>query len=354
MTGWEKESVDLINDGLFQITDPGPLHAPIHKFSIRRDETLALILETEAAPDAKSSAAQHPSGTVRLNTEKVELVNIAKIKATLTGVQTYSVTTSHDGPRRSALKELARVHRTNVTLTDPKSAAYTIEWLENLPASPFLWPDTINTVKETTITRRIALTDGGITLSGSDKREGFDNAAAALNIANQLLYVCALTPSDAEAGIKPGCIIYTGTPDELARKRIRTALSFALGVYLVELGHTVYDEKWDIVLSASHSAYSLGRKAFDLAPMPLAPLGKRFQYEIGRPELTRMVSALVENYDALDLGNLSWAYWHACAATVHIAPAHFGAAIEALQRAYIKKSPDAITSTILVAAKWED
>jgi hypothetical protein len=32
-------------------------------------------------------------------------------------------------------------------------------------------------------------------------------------------------------------------------------------------------------------------------------------------------------------------YWHACTATVHIAPAHLGAAIEALQRAYVGNHP---------------
>ena len=63
-----------------------------------------------------------------------------------------------------------------------------------------------------------------------------------------------------------------------------------------------------------------------------------------------MVSALVAGYEALDLGNLSWAYWHACAATVHIAPAHFGAVIEALLRAYRKSHPGKIATKILSTA----
>jgi len=36
--------------------------------------------------------------------------------------------------------------------------------------------------------------------------------------------------------VKPGCIIYVGNPDEEFRKKVRTAISFALGVYLVDLG----------------------------------------------------------------------------------------------------------------------
>jgi hypothetical protein len=89
--------------------------------------------------------------------------------------------------------------------------------------------------------------------------------------------------------------------------------------------------------------------------MPLAPLSDRnFQHDLGRTKLTRMVNALFSAYEVLDLGNLSWAYWHARAATVHIAPAHFGAAIEALQRAYIKSRPDTIATTVLARPKWEE
>ena len=67
-----------------------------------------------------------------------------------------------------------------------------------------------------------------------------------------------------------------------------------------------------------------------------------------------MVERLFQANDALDLGNLSWAYWHARIATVHIAPAHFGAAIEALQRAYSDQHPDAIKLRIVPRPKWKE
>jgi hypothetical protein len=46
------------------------------------------------------------------------------------------------------------------------------------------------------------------------------------------------------------------------------------------------------------------------------------------------VNAIVDKYNVLDFGNLSWAYWHALCATPHIASVHFGAAIEMLVRQY--------------------
>ena len=110
-----------------------------------------------------------------------------------------------------------------------------------------------------------------------------------------------------------------------------------------------------MVTATTKSAYSLGRRAFDLPTMPLAPLSDRNRpFDIGRYKLTRMVDRLFAAYGALDLGNLSWAYWHARTATVHIAPAHFGAAIEALQRAYVKMPPGKIETTILPRPKWDE
>jgi hypothetical protein len=149
--------------------------------------------------------------------------------------------------------------------------------------------------------------------------------------------------------------VYTGAPDDETRKKVRTALSFALGVYLVETGHTLYDPTWLIVRATSISPYSLDGRALDLPIMPLTWLTDRnYQFDISRQKLQRMMEKLVSAYHTLDLGNLAWAYWHARTAAVHIAPAHFGAAIEALQRAYVKMNPGKIRTKILPDAQWDD
>lgn len=97
MTAWDHEfAVPFINGGHFHVTDPGPLHAPILDLSIRRDEKLDLILETRSAPDARSTAPKHPSGTVRITTESASLENIGGVKVKLTGVIPYQVRTSSD------------------------------------------------------------------------------------------------------------------------------------------------------------------------------------------------------------------------------------------------------------------
>ena len=351
MTDLAEECLDILNHGHFQFVDPGPLHSPIQGFSLRRNRKLALILETDADPKATSNAVVHPPGTVRFSTERAKLVNIAGTEAELVGVIPHQVRQTHSDLQQP-LKETAQVHLVQVTPGDPSAATYTIDWLENFPDSPFIWPDSVNTEVSTTTTRTIGLTDTGITISSDDKKIEFRHAAAKLKILGMTLYVCALPCGGDTGRVKPGCIVYDGVPDDLFRKKVRTALSFALGTYLVGLGHTLYDRNWHIVSAIAQSAYSIGGRAFDLLPEQLAPLGKKYLYELDRDELVRAVGSLVAAYDDLDLANLSWAYWHARTATVHIAPAHFGAAIEALQRAYVKTYPGVISKTLVPAEPW--
>jgi hypothetical protein len=354
MANWQTESFDLVNQWGFRISDPGPLHQPIHRFKITRDENLAIILETEGPIDAIPAAVYMPAGTVYFNTDQVKLTNPGGYEAVLTGVGVFSRESISNVAPIWTLKEVARVHHMTVTLDDPGKAAYTIEWLDNLRADPFIWPDAIRTTKETTKTVSIAPTHEGITITSADRGTGSSNGAAKLEVAGQTLYICAPRQGNPDAKVERGYIVYIGTPDDLFRRKIRTALSFSLGVYLAELGHTLCDQEWNIVSATSRRAYNLAKRTFDVEPMPLARLSSRgSKYDLGRTELTRMMNALVADYDRLDLGNLSWAYWHACTATPHIAPAHFGAAIEALQRAFIKSSQTKIATKILDHEQFE-
>jgi len=70
--------------------------------------------------------------------------------------------------------------------------------------------------------------------------------------------------------------------------------------------------------------------------------------------LTRMVSALYKHYGSLRFGSLCWAYWQAVAATPHIAAVHFGAAIEALQAAYLEANKGAIKTKLIGKESWKD
>lgn len=352
MVDLAEECLRILNEGHFQIIEPGPLHTPINGFSIRRDEKLTLILETEVASNATSAAIEHPPGTVRISTESVRLRNVNGVEAELSGVVPLCSRTRSTGVAEHQAKKEARVHIAKTHFGSGSTAAYVIDWLENLPVGPFLWPAATRVVTNTTSTRSISLNDGITITHDSEEYHGSHNAAK-LTVEDTTFYLCALGCEGIVEGSKRGCIVFDGTPDDGFRKKVRTALSFALGLYLVDLGTTHYDRDWRVVSTLARSAYSLRRQAFAMGPDQPAPLGLQFWGELDPNQLNRAVDAFVSAFDKLDLANLSWAYWHACAATPHIASAQFGAAIEALQSAYIKANPGVVPKEWAPKEAWK-
>ena len=240
MVDLSEECLNVLNDGHFTVVEAGPLHRPIQSFSIRRDDKLRLILETEVPPNATSAAVDLPPGTVRLSTERVLLRNIGGVDAELVGVIPFSLKSNTVGLTEKVRQELAQVHIARTNYIGGEPAAYTIDWLENLPSSPFVWPASSRVVSTTQSSRAIAL-DDGITITRESEQFRSSNNAAKLNVEGWTFYICALNREDQAGAIKPGCIVFDGTPDGAFRKKVRTALSLALGLYLVDLGTTHYD-----------------------------------------------------------------------------------------------------------------
>ena len=345
--------ISILNEAHFYVTDAGPLYQPVRGFSIRRDDRLRIVLATDADPNAISTVVEHPPGTVRTRTERVRLKSLGGLDGELLGVVPYNTKRRNVGEFEESLKEESIVDIATTTNTAAAPAIRVIDWLENLEKNSFLWPVESRVVSNAVTTRTISL-DDGITISSNSEERSFSRNAAKLTVGGVTFYVCAQDSEDRPDSIKPGCIIYDGVPDESFRKKIRVALSFALGLYLVDLGNTHYDASWVAVSTLARSAYSLGRRAFELHTLPLTPLGSRYPYELNPVQLTRAVTAFVNAFDSLDLANLHWAYWHACAATPHVAPAQFGAAIEALQGAYIKANPGAVPKGSAPPKAWKE
>jgi hypothetical protein len=66
------------------------------------------------------------------------------------------------------------------------------------------------------------------------------------------------------------------------------------------------------------SAYSMTGRAFDVPPMPPFPLRFQWEWQIDREMLSRAVNAVYKNYEDLNFGPLSWAYWHAVSLTLQV------------------------------------
>jgi hypothetical protein len=342
---WKNQAIEILNEPGFSVSDRGPLHGDIRTFKIRRDGCLTLFIDTEAARGGHFRRRAIPPGTARINPDNVTLESQSGAKAVLSAADTRTRIESGD-----TVRETARIHEFSIALPNAGTPAYTVEWLENLP-SHFHWPNIIERVDGTE--KSFSFTDDRISAVAPDGLLGTGRHAAIIEVAGHKLYIWG--PRQVIDGPTPrsGCIIYEGVPDELTRKKFRTALSFAFGAYLVETGHTVFDKDWRVVSAAARSAYSLGGRASELTVQPLMWLSDRnAEFDIRPVALTRMVERLFAHYDDLDLPNLSWAYWHSRTAPPHIAPAHFGATIEALQDSYIRLHPGRFSDEILPRREW--
>lgn len=354
MCDWEWESFDsFTNSSVFTFSDPGPLHAPINKFTIKRDADLELILETVSGQDAKSNAISHPPGTVRTNTDTATLLSVGgTTTVTLTGVQPLThIRSISPNPALGELQEKSSIHELTGHTQNQNEPKYAIDWLANVEGC-FLWPDTTDDAIVTTKTLTIGSGENAPTLTHTGKQGGGSRNCVKLNVEGNEIYLCTSASQSAKEIKKPGFILYIGTPTEEFREKVRVCLSFSLGVYLVHLGHSIFCKDWHLVSFKAISAYALGGRAFEIPPAPPAPLGMKYEWEIDRAILSRMVNSICTHYDALNFRSLNWAFWHAVCATPHIAAVHYGAAVEALQRAYVKYNPATYQTTLLCHGHW--
>ena len=94
-------------------------------------------------------------------------------------------------------------------------------------------------------------------------------------------------------------------------------------------------------------------QAPEIPALPPAFLGNGNALIAEQQIVARVANAVYAHYHELRFNSFSWAYWHAMCAPVHMAAAHFGAAIEALQNAYMKAHPAKFAKTLITdKAKW--
>lgn len=355
MDCWDWEFFEsAMTDGGFVVSDQGPLRGPVTEFSIIRDKALDLILETTSAPGSKSNAAPPKAGTVYIATAEVQFQSHFGTLATACGVipRAHTQTFGRDASTGTT-HERSSIHSLHWVREDSGDAQYIIEWVENM-SGPFIWPD-FDKVERTGEKRRTLKSQKGeIVMSVPIYSPESSRSCVHLFIEGFELFI-GVSKAKPEHILKPGFILYRGTPDEPTRAKIRDCLSFCLGNFLVYLGDTTFDAEWNPVSFSARSGHALVEDAANLNAWQPAPLGTRFEHEITPELLERMASSLYRIYDAYRLQSVFWSYWHALAAPVHMVAAHFGAAIESLQKAFFKASGSEGQYKIVADDKsWKD
>jgi hypothetical protein len=116
---------------------------------------------------------------------------------------------------------------------------------------------------------------------------------------------------------------------------------------LVYLGNTVYSADWQTISFHSVSAYSIGKRVFDLPVLPPRAAWSALSARDHRASHITVGQRHLRAVRCFKFGSLSWAYWHALCATTHISGVHFGALIEALQRNYVQAHPESFQSKLV-------
>lgn len=356
MFSWEWESFEeTIRSYAPVVQDHGPLAGPIHRFMIQRSSDLSLRMETEAPESAREPQSLYPAGTVRINDDRVTFHTSLGLELEAIGVQATRTRRHVEGIAPGITTQIIGIHRLVGKLPRLDAPCYAIDWLENVP-SDYLWPDNIErkcTDSSTVVLSGVPPNRPKFEMKGDSTRRGSSWAAAGFEVDGLQLYLCELERRKEAHVKKPGCIVYTGLPTDEFRDKVRRCLSYTLGSYLVYLGVSRFDAEWHLADFEAVSPYSMRGQAMRLPSMPPSPLGgARGRWDIEAARLSRMVNALYAKYNALNFGVVSWAYWHAVAATPHIAAVHFGAALESLQRAFLTASSAKAPPTVVDEDVW--
>jgi len=335
MTAWLWECFDAyLNDGGFEVSDPGPVAGPVRQISIRRLGNGELELTTVSPRHAPVDDDILP-GSMRTLTEQIGFTSPGGYEAIAKAVHCRRKSNGRDpagGPRHTAGYFVGEIL---ITRSSPPPVAFTIDWLNNVDRENCHWlGGSIDDQHDITVTRTIGQGVSRVTLKGSGAGGSLDSYSAALEmvIGGFRLFVCASQEGPKDRW--PGYILYEGAPDDEIRRRVREVVGFTLGSGLVWLGSTALDGDSQFVWTHALSASPFGR---DVNPAdPPAPLSQRMEDAVEQEAVGRVASALFDHYDELDFRALSWNYWFAVNAPGHMAAGHFGAAIEALEKAYSK------------------
>lgn len=362
MINWQWESFErYTNSEYFDVTDAGPLLSPVQTFKITRDCKLNLLLECVVVGDAQpSSAPVHPNGAMQLTTKKVEFAGHDGMCLTARGVLPFSKSETHISKSETHITDLvkkttqkAHVHSLAAKLRNDVIPAYTIDWLANLDRGKYVWQGAfIREKRETVDTITLGCGARAIELSARALSScSMNSSGLELSIDDFRLFIFGCESNVAKGVERPGYIFYDGAPSDEVRTKIRQVLSFCLGNYLVYLGSTKLSKNSEIVAFSAMSPPSIGR----ISEIPVVPPAVLGDGNIAEPKVVdRMANAIYMRYDELRFNSFSWAYWHAMCAPVHMAAGHFGAAIEALQNAYMKAHPKKFSHKLVAdKEKWK-
>lgn len=334
---WKEETFELLlNNGMFQITDSGPLCSPINSFEIKRDDKHRLLLTTRAEGNSQKDTCKFPklpAGTVHSNVASVTLSS-SDMTVVANGVWPFDKI-HRSNPITGAYEttEKARIDSIEAAPEDVGQVHQLIEWVDNVDTSLYIWPHSLEENHETTAIRTLSGGDETLTQHAKGNTSSMRDCLR-LNIADNEIYIAPFQNHTREHPSGPGFILYKKFPCEEIRRKIRECLSFAFGLPLIYLGYTLLSVKFEFIGFKAVTPYIVDQSIYSLQALPPAPVGSEYTRLIDPNVFSKTVNALFAYFDELNFQHISWIYWHAVCSPMHTRPVQLGAGIEALQNAY--------------------
>lgn len=344
----------IINNGHYVMLEAGVMHAPAYKVSIQRHNNLQIHLTTKCHGDAQTDYTERPLGTVRNNGDNTKLVStLSKNEIILKGIGSINSNESYNSQTGRVITETAEIHSVEGNFKPADSGEYLFEWIQNVDVDYYHWPHLVKYNREEKLSLTFDKDNSDLSFSTINEETFSGRMSVHLVIGGYELWLSKVDNAKSQKEDGCGFILYKGCPSEEERRKIRDCISFALGRPLVYLGNTILDHEYSLVSFYAISAYSYDGKANDLSTSPPIFLGETYVHELNEVKFHRLIYGLYRIYDAYNLGELFWMYWHAICAPSHSAPVQFGASIEALRRSLLEGNKAGIQTAILEKPDWK-
>ena len=340
---------NLLENGLFDVLEAGPLNTPVKGLTLERDTDHKLILTTESEGIPFLYRQKHPVGTVRENKDAVLLKHVNGYDIKIGGVISYNLSFKDHSDQVGLTQEKSTAQFIEAILKQ-EEAVYIVDWLENVHKGVFVWPDCVEEKTDKNHTLTIGKGDSRVVISRQTSPSSLNRSAIFVKLGTIEFYLVWVKSE--EKRVNSGYILYLSDVDEDERKKVRNCLSFVLGRPLITKGHSAFNSDWQLISFQSISPYTMNGQAFSIPSLPPTCLAERSLNEVDRDIFNKLVNAVYQHYDDFGFGHLMWQYWHAIVAPIHISAVYFGGCIEVLLKTYAKRSENKIKHTLLPKKTW--
>jgi hypothetical protein len=324
-----RESIfEDFNTGLMAVTKGDFVTTPVTASKLSRNDELDLILELTSRGWSREKPERYPAGTVRAVEDVIEFQHPGGWIGTARGVVERGVQSRSKRDGDSETIETYSAHSVELDFQRQVQPSHVIEWVSNVPEG-FIWSEPVRFQIVETATKSVGTGDAEIQMTSTFESNG-GNQALYLRISGIDLYVMHSVDGD-EREKSAGQIVYRTCPDQAFRDKVRTCLSFVLGKPIVYLGCTEYCSEWQPIFMKSVDEFALDGAVFKLNDLPPYPINGKYANMIDRTLVNGIINALFEKFDAIKFNEISWSYWYAVCAPLHLKAIHFGSLIEQLQ-----------------------